>query len=108
MGDYDTQIVITSVLKFTNKKNEPMCKLDLLLTDPKLCKNNEKFVGCTPVTQWYDGHEVFDYITKNDLILKGVMGHFASHQDYKDPTKFSSKLETVKHKDNVITLLQSN
>lgn len=108
MNDYDTQIVITSVMKFTSKTGKDMVKLDLLLTDPKLCNCNDKFVGCTPVTQWYNGHEVFDYVTKNDLILKGVMGHFVNRPDFKDPTKFSSKLESVKHKDNVITLLQSN
>ncbi len=106
MNDYDTQIVITSVMRFKSKKGNDMVKLDLLLTDPKLCNCNDKFVGCTPVTQWYDGHEVFDYVIKNDLILKGCSGHFVSRQDFKDPTKFSSRLESVKYKDNVITLLQ--
>ncbi len=109
MNDYDTQIVITSVMKFTSKKtNKPMVKLDLLLTDSKLCGCNDKFVGCTPVVQFYDGVDVFDEVIKNDLILKGVIGHFVSRQDFKDPTKYSSRLENIKYKDNVITLLQSN
>lgn len=108
MNDYDTQVVITSVMKFTSKTGKDMSKLDLLLTDSNLCNCNEKFVGCTPVTQWYDGHEVFEKVTKNNLILKGVIGHFTSRKDFKDPTRFSSRLESVKDKDNVITLLQSN
>lgn len=108
MNDYDTDVVITSVMRFTSKKGTPMTKLELLLTDPKICGCNDKFFGCTPVTQWYDGHEVFDSILRAGLILKGVKGHFVNRQDYKDPTKFSSKLESVNYKDNVTTLLQSN
>lgn len=108
MNDYDTDLVITSVMRFTSKNGQPMTKLDLLFTDPKLCGVNDKFIGCTPVTQWYNGHDVFDLVTNNSLILKGIKGHFVSRKDYKDPTKFESKLESVTYKDNVITLLQSN
>lgn len=108
MNDYDTDVVITSVMRFTSKKGELMTKLELLLTDPKLCGCNEKYFGCAPVTQWYNGQEVFDQVVNNGLVLKGVKGHFVSRKDFKDPTKFSSKLENVTYKDNVITLLQSN
>lgn len=108
MQDYDTSIVVTSVLKFTTKKGQDMTKLDILLTDPELCGANDKFVGCTPCTQWYDGHSVFEKIVDNGLILKGATAHFKVTKDFKDPTKTTSKLESIQYKDNVITLLQSN
>lgn len=108
MNDYDTDIVITSVLKFTSKKGNPMTKVDLLLTDPALTGANDKFMGCTPVTQWFDGHEVFTTITTQNLILKALKGHFVSRQDFKDPTKYTSRLESITYKDSVITLLQSS
>lgn len=109
MNDYDTEIVITSVMKFTSKKTQkPMVKLDLLFTDPKLTGANDKFVGCSPVTQFFDGHDVFDIVVSNGLILKGSVGHFITRKDYKDPTKTTSRLESIKYKDNVITLLQSD
>lgn len=108
MNDYDTEVVLTSVMRFTTKKGEPMTKVDLLLTDPKITGVNDKFVGCTPVTQWYNGHDIFQSIVSKGLILKGCVGHFVTRKDYKDPTKMSSRLETVKYKDDVITLLQSN
>lgn len=110
MDDYNTNIVITSVMKSSFKDEKThnitdMTKVDLLLTDEKLCGVNDKFVGCVPVTQWYQGHDVFDTIIKNGLILKGCNGHFITKQDYKNRTKFSSKLESITYKDNVITLL---
>lgn len=108
MKDFDTQIVITSVMRFKSKKDKEMVKLDLLFTDSKICNCNDKFVGCTPVTQWYYGYGVFDDILKNDLILKVCTGHFVSKQDFKDPTKYTSRLESIKYKDNFITLLQSD
>lgn len=108
MNDYDTEIVLFSALKFTSKKGEVMTKLDLLFTDPKITGANEKFVGCTPVTMWYSGWDVFNEVTKNNLILKGCQGHFITRKDFKDPTKFTTKLEKIIYKDNVITLLQSN
>lgn len=108
MNDYDTEIVLTSVLKFTSKEGKVMTKLDLLFTDPKITGANDKFVGCTPVTQWFNDWKVFDLVTKNGLILKGCQGHFIVRKDFKDPTKFTTRLESITYKDNVITLLQSN
>lgn len=106
--EFDTQVVIVSALKFTSKKGKDMTKLDCLFVDPELCNNNAKFYGCTPVTQWFTGHEVYEIVSSKGLALKVVPGHFVTRQDYKDPTKYSSQLESIKLKDDVITLLQSN
>lgn len=106
MNDYDTAVIVTSVLKLNSKKTgEAMTKLDLLLVDPKVCGNNDHFCGCTPVTQWFMNHDVYDKVVNSDLILKNCVGHFVSRQDFKDPTKYSSRLEKLTHKDNVVTLL---
>lgn len=102
MGDYDTDIVITSVMKYDGKKG-PGTRLEALLTDPELCGTNAKFVGCVPITLWYNGTDVFD--KASSLILKVCKGHFVVKKDFKDPTKTNSKLESVTYKDNVIALL---
>ena len=108
MNDYDTSIVVFSAMKFKNKNNKMMTRVEALLTDPQLCGANEKFVGCVPCTFWYSDIDAFDKIVDNNLILKVVNAHFKVVQDFKDPTKTTSKLESITYKDNVITLLQSN
>lgn len=106
MQDYDTDVLIVSVMKYGKEKVGT--RLELLLIDPTLCGNNDKYVGSTLVTQWYSGTNVFDQIVSNNLILKACSGHFVTKKDFKDPTKLSSKLESLKYKDNVVTLLQSD
>lgn len=109
MNDYDTSIVVFSAMKFKSKKNgTDMTRIEVLLTDPTLTGANDKFVGCVPCTLWYNGIDAFDKIIDNGLILKGATGHFVTKKDFKDPTKTTSKLESITYKDNVITLLQSN
>ncbi len=108
MQDYDTDVVIVSVLKYGKDPDKMGTRLDLLLTDPNLCGNNNKFVGSVLVTQWYGSTNVFDDVIKNDLILKVCKAHFVTRKDFKDPTKYTSKVQSLKYKDNVITLLQSD
>lgn len=105
MKEFETEIMIISCLRYAKDDNVGSV-LTYSLTDPELCKNSDNFVGGVPVTEFFKGAEVFKKIHDNLLSFETVTGHFKVQQDFKNPLKYTNKLDSVTTKDgNVISLL---
>lgn len=99
-----TNIMILNVLNYS-KEDKEGTRLVYVLTDKSNFVDNSRFRGYTEINSFYDSKDVFDKIT-NDVIGKTVEATFGTKQDYKNPLKTTSVLESITYNGHTILLVQ--
>ena len=102
MENIKAKIIILSYLKFDKKdKNTgevtPMTRIEYAFAEPQ---DSKKFVGFTTISGFYNGHEIFDRMSKG-LLLRPLDAEFSIKEDYYDPNKLRRMLVKI----NGISLL---
>lgn len=85
-----TEIAILNYVKY-EKDGKKRTLINFVFSDIQESNNS---VGVSVLTQFYDGHEVFNKLSK-DLILKKVVAEFEIKEDMFNPLECRKILKSV-------------
>lgn len=101
------EIIILSCLSYKSKDDgSQKTRLGFVITSRDKISSNAKFKGVAELSQFFDGEEVFNLITK-DMILKPIQAKLVPKTDTRNSLIVRNVIEGIECNGRYINLLQS-